>query len=167
MNLKQLLFLKAAGGGGVISEPPSFFSAGGGTGKSFAKKTSNNYGTTIDSVSADANRVTVTQVYNPDYQPGSYRNGYVCVGFDSINDWLAEGASITFTADISITANPAEVSALDVFVNNASNSATITGGKINVKWTGKQPSDYYYVEIRCGGCSFVLSNCKLTKGEAA
>lgn len=164
MNLKQLLTMKAASGKGEISELPSFFSAGGGTGKNFTKKTTNNYGTTINTTSADANSVTVTQVYNSDYQPGSYRNGYICVGFDSINDWLAEGSAITFTADISITANPAEVSTLDVFVNSASSSATITGGTISVTWTGKQPSDYFYVEIRCGGCSFTLSNCKLKKG---
>lgn len=163
MNLKQLLFLKAAGGKGETSEPPIFFSAVGGNGKTYTKQTTNDYGTTMNTISAEGNTVTVTQVYNPEYQAKSYRNGFVCVGFDSINDWLGDDTVVTFTADIDITANPAETSSIDLFIANSSSSANITGGKITATWTNAQPSNKYYIEIRCFGCSFTLSNCKLTK----
>ena len=108
--------------------------------------------------------MTVVQVYNPEQQVKSYQNGFVCIGFDSINDWLGDGSSVTFTADITITENPTETTSMNLFIGNASMPATITGGKISVTWTDEQPSNKYYVELRCFGCSFTLSNCKLTKG---
>lgn len=165
MNLKQLIFLKSAAGG-VESETPIFFSAVGGNGRDFAKNTTNAYGTTISTTSAEGNTVTVEQEYNSEYLPTSYHNGFVCVGFDSVKDWVDEGSAITFSADINITENPAAVSTLDIYYASAGTAGIISDGKFTATLSKLQTANRYYLEIRCGGCSFTLSNCKLIKGEA-
>lgn len=162
MNLKRLLFLKAASGGITEeTETPSAFSASGGTGTITPTQT-NSYGTTLSTTSAADNSVVVTQVYNSDYPAGNYRNGYVCVVFTKIVEWL-EDSDIRFTADISISANPAEVTKFDVYLNSKNLSSDITGGKIDVTYNNESPANKYYIEVRCCGCSFTLSNCMITR----
>lgn len=162
MNLKTLLKLKAASGGSKAeTETPSAFSASGGTGMITPTQT-NSYGTTLSTTSAADNSVDVTQVYNPGYPAVSYRNGYVCVVFTKIVDWL-EDSDIRFTADISISANPAEVTQIDIYLNSKALSADITGGKIDVTYNNESPANKYYIEVRCCGCSFTLSNCMITR----
>ena len=162
MDIKRLMFLKAMSGGEVKECAPFFFSAGslvhGGT-----PELTNIYGTTINTTSAADNEVTVTQVYNSEYQPVSYRNGYICVGFEKMIEWAQAGKKIIFDADIDITGNPASVTILQCLIKGKAYNADITGGKIHVAWTDDLTTyERDYVEVRCGGCSFKLSNCKLS-----
>lgn len=161
MNLKQLLFLKAASGEQVKSETPTAFSAVGSAG-TFSPRTTNNYGTTIDTTSAEANSVTVTQVYDSEYPATGYQNGYIAILFSKINDWIAAGKEITFTADIEITANPAEVTSFNAILSSNTKSSNVTDGKVSFTWSGLSSTTREYIEFRCGGASFKLSNCVLS-----
>ena len=163
MNIKELMFLKAISGKSNPNEClPMFFSAGslshGGT-----PSLTNNYGTTINTTSATDNEVAVTQVYTSEYQPTSYRNGFICVGFEKMIEWAQGGKKVIFDADINITENPASVTTLQCLIKSKTYNVDITGGKLHQEWTdGISEQDRDYVEIRCGGCSFTLSNCKLS-----
>ena len=159
---EELLFLAGASGNKEQTELPFAFSASGGTGVFTPSKT-NNYGTTIDTTDATANRIEVTQIPNTDYAPTSYRNGYVCVIFPSMNTWLAD-SNVRFEADIEISENPLDATEIDVYINTKLEVHLIASGNhISATFRVAEPSNRDYVEIRCGGCSFTLSNCKLTR----
>lgn len=162
MNLKQLLFLKACAKKEDNVNFPGYFSAVGGNG-AIVPVATNNYGTTLSTTSAEENSVTVTQVYDSSYQPISYRNGYVNVGFDKMTTWIDEGATLTFTADIEITANPAEVEKLQILFGSKTVDGVISDGKLTATSSNNSATQHEYVEIRCCGCSFILSNAILTK----
>jgi hypothetical protein len=161
MNLKPLLFLKAASGEQVKSETPTAFSAVGSAG-TFTPRTTNNYGTTIDSTSAEDNSVTVTQVYDSAYSPTGYQNGYIAVLFSKISEWIGAGKEITFSADIEITENPAEVTSFNAILSSTTKTANVTDGKVTFTWNGLSATTREYIEFRCGGASFTLSNCVLS-----
>lgn len=160
MNLKTILFLKAASGEKVGTDLPFQFSAQGGNGDA-TPKTTNSYGTTISTTSAENNSVTVTQVYDPEQSPTSYRNGYVNVFFHKLNDFLADG-KVTFTADVSISENPASVTELHIYIGNKVVPCSFADGTITAAFTDAVASEKKYIEVRCSGCSFTLSNCKIT-----
>jgi len=159
MDLKTLLFFHSAGGSEETTEAPFVFSAVGNVSN---PRTTNNYGTTIDSLSAEDNSVTVTQVYNPEFEPPNYNNGYIAVGFTKIAEWIEAGASIDFSADIEITENPANVTFINAILGSSTQSCLLSSGKLRYLWNNPS-STKAYVEVRCSGCSFTLSNCKLTK----
>ena len=162
MDIKKLMFLKAMSAKEVKENSPIYFSAVGLATPSGTPTLTNNYGTTINTTSAADNEVTITQVATAEYDAISYRNGFVCVGFDKLIEWIGAGKDLIFDADIDITANPLETSVLPVYVSNRNYNATITGGKIHATFTGVAAYSKNYVEVRCGGCSFTLSNCKLS-----
>ena len=161
MNIKELMFLKAAAGPKEECLLPIAFSATGINSYPGTYNLTNNYGTTIDSTSATDNSVTVTQVPNHDYQSISYRNGYVDIVFEKLPDWYP--GNIAFSADIEITANPLEVDKMQAIVTTEQRDVIIEDGKFTVEFTGTSATSKYYVELRCCGCSFTLSNCKVTK----
>ena len=160
MNLKTLLWLKAANGKKIGSDLPFQFSAQGGNGDA-TPKTTNSYGTTISTTSAENNSVVVTQVYDSEQAATSYRNGYVNVFFNKLNDFLADG-KVTFTADISVTENPASVTEIHLYIGNKVVPCSFADGKLTAVFTDAIASEKKYIEVRCCGCSFTLSNCKLT-----
>ena len=159
---EELLFLAGASGGNKEqTELPFAFSAGGGTGV-FTPTLTNNYGTTINTTSAENNSVDVTQVPNTDYPPTSYRNGYICVIFPSMNTWLAD-SGIQFDADIDITDNPLEATEIAIYINSKLDTHILPGNHITATFRTAEPSNRDYIEIRCSGCDFTLSNCKITR----
>jgi len=157
MNLRRLMFLKASGDKEVKIDFPAYFSA-----VSNGKKTTNDYGTTINTTSAEVNEVVVTQVYNPNYTPGSYRNGYFVIGFSRVDEWVAAGKDITFDADVVITENPASTPSTKILLKNQQVWLDFATGHLHATLTGLTSSGQSHLEFYCGGCSFTLSNCKLS-----
>lgn len=168
MNLKQIIYLHA-----LSEEPeppftgeyPIAFSAVGGTG-TVPLRTTNNYGTTLSTTSAENNSVSVTQVYNSGYAPTNYNNGYLAVAFNKIDEWIAAGKTIVFEADMNISANPASATETYVILSGHTEyNISISTGKIYAEFSGLTWNNRPYIEFRCAGCSFTLSNCKLYTKE--
>jgi hypothetical protein len=157
MNLKRLMFLKASGGQAVKGDPPAYFSA-----TTSGKNKTNDYGTTIDTTSAEGNKVVVTQVYDPGYDPSSYRNGFFVIGFSKVDEWVAAGKDITFDADVVIAENPASASSTKILLKNKQVWIDFASGHLHAKFTGLTSSGQSHLEFYCAGCSFALSNCKLS-----
>ena len=162
MNLKKLLMLKAATGVEVKSCEPIYFSASGMSTPSATPTTSNSRGTTISTTSAAENSVVVTQVPNYDKDPPTSYNGYLFIGFDKLIEWVNAGKTLIFDADIDITENPFEVTELTAYISSKNNTSSIENGKIHATISGVGEYARNYVELRCSGCSFTLSNCVLS-----
>lgn len=144
------------------------FSAGSIESPTSNRKLTNSYGTTI-STTEPTNSITVTQVYNSDYAADSYKNGYICIG---INDEVVFEKSYRLSFDIDISENPANAEYLSLYSNGTSgggSSARIPLGGTRVS------SDIFnftknssvptrrYIEIRCMGMSFTISNIMITE----
>lgn len=157
MNLKRLMFLKASGGQEVKEDPPAYFSA-----TTSGKNKTNDYGTTIDTTSAEGNKVVVTQVYDPEYSATSYRNGFIVIGFSKVDEWVTAGKDILFDADVVIDENPASASSTKILLKNQQAWLDFASGHLHAKLTGLTSSGQSHLEFYCGGCSFTLSNCKLS-----
>lgn len=157
MNLKRLMFLKASGEKEVKIDFPAYFSA-----TSTGKNKTNDYGTTIDTTSAESNKVVVTQVYNPDYSISHYRNGFIVIGFSKVDEWVAAGKDITFDADIDITANPGSATSTKILLKGQQKWFEIPSSHLHATLTNLSSSGSSNMEFYCCGCSFTLSNCKLS-----
>lgn len=161
MDIKTLMFLKAMQVEEDTGEPPIYFSAVGIARGGTPVKT-NSYGTTIDTTSADNNRVVVTQVYDSSYAAANYHNGYVAIGFEHLTEWIDAGKTLIFDADIDVSANPTQTASFTIYIRDKLYSASFGGGKIHAEFSNIGTQNKHYVEFRCMGCSFTLSNVKLT-----
>lgn len=156
-TLEKLLFLKTASEQKVKEDFPAYFSA-----TSTGKNKTNSYGTTINTTSAEDNEVVVTQVYNPDYAVSHYRNGFIVINFSRVDEWVAAGKDITFDADIDITANPGSAASTKVLLKGQQKWLDFSSSHLHATFTDLTSSGSSNMEFYCCGCSFTLSNCKLS-----
>lgn len=121
----------------------------------------NNYGTKI-STTEPTNKLIVTQTPNNDYGASSFYNGYVIV---KLKNKMIAGRKYIVSFDIDITANPLNADFILIMANG------IDGFRIKLQENGKHRatviwnaySSRNYLEIRCMGMSFILSNIQITE----
>lgn len=125
----------------------------------------NVYGTTISTINP-ADTLTVTQTkWNTDYDAGSFRNGYFCIGLGG----LKEGVRYTFSCNIEVTDNHLSAdttifptTGVNEYVTNDFKQRA--NGRYAIAFTYKPGSTYRELEIRNKGCSLIISNMKLEVG---
>ena len=126
----------------------------------------NVYGTTINSTSYNGNSITVTQtIYSDDVEyEGYYGNGVFYIQVEK-EDIIID-KTYTLIADIDITNNLGNKELLRIIaLGDTLKSMPMENGKIIVSFVAKTISDKNWLEIRCNGMSFVLSNIMLLEGE--
>ena len=139
------------------------FSTGGMSGADSNKTLSNNYGTTISTINP-SNELVVTQTKtdNPS-NPTNYTNGYFTVG---VNNYLEVDKEYKISMDIDIKDNPLNVSAFMGLVNgNKSFTFNVVDGQLQAVFTWNKNGSNKYIEIRCAGASFTISNFMITEKE--
>ena len=131
--------------------------------------TSNSYGTSINSTVYDGNKIIVTQTAmgNPN-SISSYHNGFVIFG--DYNNTLRFNEEYTLIADYKITGNLSNVKDIYIGIQDSQfTKCTIANGKLYYNFVFKQSvanPHRRYLEIRCCGKSFELSNIMLVEGNA-
>ena len=134
----------------------------------------NPYGTTISSNDA-SKEVVVTQVANSSYGAQAYQNGYLFYFYTTPIE--KQYNTIIFSFDLEITNNPLNttyMSLLSAYYNNTqvSINRTLLNKTQRVKATltkksTPSPSQIAsYVEVRCGGMSFKISNVQICSVDA-
>lgn len=119
----------------------------------------NSYGTRV---SVSDGIVTITQSQTTtDYEVRNYRNGYFVIRFDGFKD-LLQKTKMRFSAKINVTSNPLQSSCLYFAPNGivdveAPINDGIVSGVVNQKFDGTKD----YLEIRCAGCSFTMTDIML------
>ena len=139
------------------------FSTSGMSGADSDKSLSNKYGTTISTINP-SNELVVTQTKtdNPS-NPTNYSNGYFTVG---VNNYLEVDKEYKISMDIDIKNNPLNVSAFMGLVNgNKSFTFNVVDGQLQAVFTWNKNGSNKYIEIRCAGASFTVSNFMITEKE--
>lgn len=132
-------------------------------------KTTNSYGTTINSTDYDGNKIVVTQLtMSNTTNIASYTNGFFVIGL--YNNVLKFNEEYTFVADYKMTNNLGTSKDIHIGINGASfTKCTFKDGKLYYKFVLNQLVDYpqrRFIEVRCCGKSFELSNIMIIEGNA-
>ena len=139
------------------------FSANSISNPSSSRVITNNYGTTISTIDPSGS-IEVTQTkWGNETDPVHYSNGYFAIGF--YNDYQ-EGEYVQFSFDLEIKENPLNATTMSVMANGASpNTFTFTEGRNVVRIYWRNRDDRQYIEFRNAGCSLVISNIQVERGE--
>lgn len=126
----------------------------------------NNYGTEISTIDPE-NTLTITQT-QADGDSVSYQNGYFCIG---INDEIKNGSAYYFSADINIKSNPLNNTEFRIMVNGSTAFSSYfelsqKKFRINVNFNYLDINNKKYIEVRCCGMSFDISNIMISESSA-
>ena len=141
------------------------FSAQGINTPSSQRYLNNPRGTTISTINP-SDSITITQVYNSAYNINSYYNGYFCIG---INEEIKRDIKYRISFDIDITSNPGNATYIMILPNgNTQHNINIQEGRISGLFNYTIYSGVptrRYIEFRCMGMSFTISNIMITYAE--
>lgn len=123
----------------------------------------NSYGTEI-STTEPTRKLIVTQTPNNGYVPSSYHNGFFIA---KLKNKMIEGRKYIISFDIDITANPFNVDIIGVMPNGTSyqNIKLQENGKCHGIVTWSEYFNRNFLEIRCYGMSFTISNIQITEAS--
>lgn len=128
---------------------------------------SNSYGTTINSTSPQTGILDVTQIPNSNYDPGNYRNGYIVIGFFA--PW-GKSTQLLFQSYFNTKSNPLSATGRNLLLYGGItlNELPLNGiAAIPLTLNVGSGSTRRYLEIRCSGSSFELSEPMITVGDTA
>jgi len=123
------------------------------------RSVTNSYGTTISSVDyEEGTALTIAQANRSETSAVSYKNGYFVIGVHG----LVNGARYGFRARINITSNPLNVTSTIILSNGARAAAVnISNGFMYGAFTYNVSGTREYLEVRCSGMSFTISEIML------
>lgn len=137
--------------------------SGDGIGGSGKLALQGSYGTIIDSTDFSDNKVVVTQVPDESYNTAAYQNGYICFLIPE----LTLGKTYELSFDVNIADNPLNTDSFVCYACTYSIPRVVlsSGTRCKTTFQYKTPSGGRppYVEVRCGGASFELSNVMITE----
>lgn len=124
-------------------------------------KTSNSYGTTIDSTSYDGEIIVTQASTSKPNQPKAYENGFFAISFDR---QLPQNKYYRITADITITNSLLGSDLIDIAPFGRAADATetrIVNGKINQVFLYTENASRNYISLRICGNSLIVRNLKI------
>ena len=146
---------------------PSSVSAGNLYTVNDAPVLSNAQGTTITSTTYDGKVIVTQTVFANSSNPRSYENGYFMFGL--YNNILKFGKEYTFIADIKITNNLGETGLLYLVLPYGTVAGIFKNNKIYFNFQflpNSNAPQQRFLDIRCNGMSFELSNIMIVEGNA-
>lgn len=152
-----------------LFNPSEYITAGNYYSKNVNLLLTNNYGTIINSYTYDDNKITITQgSYQETSNPTSYKNGYFMIGL--YNSPIKFNKTYTLVADINITKTQSGASKQIAIVQPGGGNlnTTIKNHKLYYTFLYKPNTsspDGKYLDIRCCGNSFELSNIMIVEGN--
>ena len=146
---------------------PSCVSAGNAYSPTQAAILTNLYGTTINSTTYDEKVIVTQTIFTDSSKPHSYTNGYFMFGL--YNNILKFDKEYTFIADIKITNNLGETGILYAQLPKSNITGVIKNNKLYFNFIFTQDASApqkRFIDIRCNGMSFELSNIMIVEGNA-
>lgn len=122
----------------------------------------NNYGTEISTTEA-VNKVVIKQkkIANTEI-PSSYENGFMIFAF---RDDFVIGKLYNLSFDLEVIKNPLNANEITLLVNGSYSQRANIQKRVKTQFQYQKQELRQFIELRCGGMDFVLSNIMITEAD--